>query len=59
MKLTPKERKRLWDHYTGNCVFCTRCALYERIERGDQGAVEEYVVYMREEHGEKVEVLPK
>lgn len=54
MMLTPGELRGLSSHYTGNCMGCQRCDLYERITRGEPGAVEAYVAHMKEQHGKKV-----
>lgn len=54
MKLKPKELDKLYAHYTGNCVSCPRCGFYQDIEQGKAGAVEAYVKYMKEEHGQTI-----
>ncbi|MCB9593758.1 MAG: hypothetical protein H6719_13575 [Sandaracinaceae bacterium] len=58
LKLSKKEESRAWDHYSGNCFTCERCALFEAINAGKPGAVEKYVRYMREVRGEDVETEP-
>ncbi|PRP94596.1 hypothetical protein ENSA7_77650 [Enhygromyxa salina] len=57
MKLSPTHMKRLYDHYTGNCMSCPRCDLYVRIEQGEPGAAEEYAAYMREHHGKAIKLI--